>query len=207
MKKFFCSFFVAILIAVFIVWIPSVSFSRSRGFPENREDNVNRADDEKTLAVCFAILDTSSKIESLPLSSRKVKTLPPDSPLYKKNGTIIVDFTNERLKEAPDLYLPPQLDSSQIDSAFKYPPEAVENKIEGETTLDAFVDKYGTVVFVRTIFAANAILEKAAKRDLRKIKFLPAIRSGKPIEDWITIKIKYEFVGGEPKVSVGLARD
>jgi TonB family protein len=75
-----------------------------------------------------------------------------------------------------------------------YPPQAIENEIEGNVTLNLLVTKEGNVsTAVVKLSSGSAILDSAAIDYSYKMKFSPALDNGKPRSIWISMIYKYFF--------------
>jgi TonB family protein len=64
-----------------------------------------------------------------------------------------------------------------------YPPNALEDRIEGDVSIEVTFDRYGHVIFRRFVRQLqNADLNSAARESVERIKFIPAMRDGVPVD-------------------------
>lgn len=81
------------------------------------------------------------------------------------------------------------LSDSQL---LKYPKKARQAKIEGTVQLDVTIGENGVVKSVSTS-EGNLTLGAAAGSAIRKWRFLPAQRDGKPVEDRAKVKVEFRL--------------
>ena len=83
----------------------------------------------------------------------------------------------------------------------EYPKEALDKGIEGKVLVEAVIDENGNVIDARIKYSDNEIFNEAALAAMRKMKFKPAKRNGKPVKVRViqpfTFKLKDRKKGGE----------
>jgi TonB family protein len=76
----------------------------------------------------------------------------------------------------------------------KYPEEAKKEKVQGAVTLEAFIEKDGTVSEVTSVKEADARLVKAAIEAVKQWKFKPAMtKSGQAVRVKTTLTINFKL--------------
>ncbi len=65
--------------------------------------------------------------------------------------------------------------------------------IEGKVLIRVLVDTLGKVTKYKIEYSDNTLLDSAAINAVRKTKFTPAIKDGKPILAWVTIPINFKY--------------
>jgi periplasmic protein TonB len=78
-----------------------------------------------------------------------------------------------------------------IISNLKYPPEAIQKKLEGKVVVAAFIDTLGNVAEIKVESSTEPIFNDAALDAVRKTKFEPAIFNGRKVAKWFTTPIKF----------------
>lgn len=78
-----------------------------------------------------------------------------------------------------------------IISNLKYPPEAIEKKLEGKVVVAAFIDTLGNVAEIKVESSTEPIFNDAALSAVRMTKFEPAIFNGRKVPKWFTAPIKF----------------
>ncbi len=83
----------------------------------------------------------------------------------------------------------------------EYPKEALEKGLEGKVLVEAVIDENGNVIDARIKYSDNEIFNEAALAAMRKMKFKPAKRNGRPVKVRViqpfTFKLKDRKKGGE----------
>ena len=74
-----------------------------------------------------------------------------------------------------------------------YPEEARRQGLEGNVRLRILVDARGRVSKVRVIQRAGNGFDQAAVKIIKKFKFRPATRGGRPVAVWITWLYKFRL--------------
>jgi protein TonB len=80
-----------------------------------------------------------------------------------------------------------------IQDKVVYPEEAKNKKIEGKVFVLAFVDEKGDVVNAEVIKSANPILDSAAVKAVRQVKFEPGKHEGKKVKVQVTVPIVFKL--------------
>jgi len=74
-----------------------------------------------------------------------------------------------------------------------YPEYAKEKGIEGKVFVIAFVNESGDVVNAEVIRSANPVLDSAALKAVRQVKFEPGQDEGKKVKVQVTIPIMFKL--------------
>lgn len=75
-----------------------------------------------------------------------------------------------------------------------YPKEAQQNNLTGNSVVEIFISKTGTVMEARVINSSGyAVLDNAAKDYCEKIIFNPALAGGNPINSRSVFKVKFDL--------------
>lgn len=75
-----------------------------------------------------------------------------------------------------------------------YPTYAVRRGIEGTVLVDVSIDSLGRVSGTEIVTSSNyAILDRAAIRCVRRVRFIPASYMGKPVADTLRIAINFRL--------------
>jgi len=75
-----------------------------------------------------------------------------------------------------------------------YPRAALENRIEGDVSIEVTFDKDGHVIFRRFVRQLqNADLNSAARESVERIRFVPAMREGIPIDQASVVTVHFRF--------------
>ena len=83
---------------------------------------------------------------------------------------------------------------SPLDSLIQYPKIAKKNGIEGKVTLQALVEKDGSVSKVEILKSSDTIFNQEAIRAFKSEHFTPAIQEdGTPVKLWITRIINFRL--------------
>ena len=81
----------------------------------------------------------------------------------------------------------------RIQRYLVYPKEAKEAGIEGTVVIHAFVSEDGVVTDTEILRSNTPELDQAAMDAVRKVKFKPAKRSGKPAGAWISVPVNFRL--------------
>lgn len=74
----------------------------------------------------------------------------------------------------------------------RYPPQAVEDKIEGKVFIQLFVDSSGKVTQAKVSKSSgNKLLDDAALEAGRKYEFKPARQNGQPVAVWVSMPVVF----------------
>jgi TonB family protein len=88
----------------------------------------------------------------------------------------------------------------------KYPKKARQAKVEGVVRLDAGIGTNGKVTNLK-VLEGDAMLADAAVHAIRKWRFLPAQKNGKPVEDQARIRVDFRLDGESVRAQVVSYRD
>ncbi len=158
-------------------------------------------------------------VEEIPLTKMDIrKALPvrPKVPIPSDDPEIPDDLTIEETEllfdeeypepPAPPTIFKPALDKydsdpepigglAAIKKYLKYPDYARRSGIEGQVVIKALINEEGKVVkwvFLESLGFGGC--DEAALRAMKRVKWKPAIRSLKPVQDWVTIPFKFRLV-------------
>ena len=81
----------------------------------------------------------------------------------------------------------------RIQRYLVYPKEAKEAGIEGTVYIHAFVSEDGVVTDTEILRSNTPELDQAAMDAVRKVKFKPAKRGGKPAGAWISVPVNFRL--------------
>jgi TonB family protein len=73
-----------------------------------------------------------------------------------------------------------------------YPPEDMEARIRGVVTLRVLVSSSGAPTQVVVVKSARGHLTEAAVKAVRTWRFEPAVKKGRPVEEWTVVEIPFE---------------
>jgi protein TonB len=73
-----------------------------------------------------------------------------------------------------------------------YPQEAFVNKVEGIVVLEILIDESGHVVHARVV-RSIPLLDAAALSAVRRWRFVPALRRGRPVATLATAPISFRI--------------
>lgn len=74
------------------------------------------------------------------------------------------------------------------DSKPVYPPQALANKVEGESTIGFLIGPDGKVRASRIYKSSgDASLDEAVRSAISKCSFKPALYQGKPVQAWVPV--------------------
>ncbi|HHM23643.1 MAG TPA: energy transducer TonB, partial [Bacteroidetes bacterium] len=80
-----------------------------------------------------------------------------------------------------------------IQKNLKYPEKAFENKTEGTVIVKALIDKRGKVKATRIVKSLSPECDKAAVKALKKSRWRPALKNGKPVTASVSIPIVFKL--------------
>ena len=158
-------------------------------------------------------------VEEIPITKIDIRQAPPvrpKVPIPSDDPEIPDDLTIEETEllfdeEYPEPPTPPTItkpalkkyDSdpepigglAAIKRYLKYPDYARRAGIEGQVVIKALISEEGKVVkwkFLESLGFGGC--DEAALTAMKKVKWKPAIRSLKPVQDWVTIPFKFRLV-------------
>ena len=99
----------------------------------------------------------------------------------------------QRAEFIPYSEAPVAINTHQVP--LRYPELARRAGIEGTVHVAALVDKNGNVkhAYIRVESGANAGFEEAALEQAFKLKYIPALNNGIPVEVWIIYKVNFKL--------------
>lgn len=80
-----------------------------------------------------------------------------------------------------------------IQEKVVYPKEAKEKKIEGKVYVLAYIDENGNVTNSEIIKSVVPLLDSAAAKAVRQVKFTPAKQRGKKVKVQVTVPIVFKL--------------
>lgn len=93
----------------------------------------------------------------------------------------------DRLQPIPEAIARTMLDFSSCSKPV-YPPQALANKLEGESTIGFLVGPDGTVLDSKIYKSSgDASLDEAARSAISKCSFKPPVYQGKPVQAWLPV--------------------
>jgi TonB family protein len=82
---------------------------------------------------------------------------------------------------------------SPLEKLIHYPEEARKNGIEGKVTLQALINRDGSVAKVELLKTTDSIFDEEAIRVMKSARFIPAEQNGTPLKIWITRTINFRL--------------
>jgi TonB family protein len=80
-----------------------------------------------------------------------------------------------------------------LEKLIHYPEEAKRNGIEGKVTLQALINKKGSIDSVILLKTSDSIFDKEAIRVMKSARYTPAMQDSTPIKVWITRRIDFRL--------------
>lgn len=81
-----------------------------------------------------------------------------------------------------------------LTNNLKYPPQAMQRKIQGEVVVSFIINKDGTVANIKVAKSADPLLDREALRVMRKMpKWSPGIENDKPCRTLFAIPIEFQL--------------
>ncbi len=81
-----------------------------------------------------------------------------------------------------------------IDSHIKYPPTAVQNRVQGKVVVQFVVNKTGKIGEVKVVRSVDKDLDKEAIRVIKSLpKFTPGRQNGKDVSVWYTLPVPFKL--------------
>ena len=85
-----------------------------------------------------------------------------------------------------------------LSAHIKYPPEAVENNVQGQVIVQFVVEKDGSIGEVKVIRSRHPELDKEAVRVVKTLPaFIPGKKNGEPVNIWYTIPVRFKAEAGK----------
>jgi len=115
---------------------------------------------------------------------------------------IVGQFACHPEKVEKSLIVQPVLLSTQ--ESLKYPPDAIEQGLQGKAVIKIFVNKEGMVSEAKILYSSGSdILDEAAMKMLRSSVYTPGSIDGVPSDFWLHLPIQFK-IGGENEISTDL---
>jgi len=158
-------------------------------------------------------------VEEIPITKIDIRQAPPvrpKVPIPSDDPEIPDDLTIEETEllfdeEYPEPPTPPTFSKPELEKYdsdpepigglaaikryLKYPDYALRFGIEGQVVIKALINEEGKVVkweFLESLGFGGC--DEVALTAMKKVKWKPAIRSLKPVQDWVTIPFKFRLV-------------
>ncbi len=81
-----------------------------------------------------------------------------------------------------------------IDTHIKYPPSAVQNRVQGKVIVQFVVKKDGSIGEVKVVRSVDKYLDKEAIRVIKSLpKFTPGRQNGKAVNVWYTLPVPFKL--------------
>ena len=93
-----------------------------------------------------------------------------------------------------------------IEKLIVYPEVAKRSGLQGHVTIEALVEKDGTVSKVRVIKCEYDVFKEPAIQAMKKATFSPAMQHGQPIRIWVTRTITFKLSTYDNTPLLGLPR-
>ncbi|MEM8898475.1 MAG: energy transducer TonB [Bacteroidota bacterium] len=147
---------------------------------------MNRVVSVITFALLSCALCSSAISQSgLPVNVDSIRSKP-----YMKEKS---DYDN--LLEAILADVPPEaINMKSIQKAIGYPPQARYANIEGSVIIRLLINEKGKYMSHKVLESSSVILLSAVEEHIKRLKFKPAIKDGKPIPFWINIPFNFSLV-------------
>src|SRR5580704_12564280 len=88
-------------------------------------------------------------------------------------------------------------ETKPLEQLIVYPEAARRNGLEGSVTVQALINKDGSVEKVEVLRSDNDIFNDAAIDAMMRAHFTPAMQNGTPLKVWLTRKINFRLKDGE----------
>ncbi|HVB99698.1 MAG TPA: TonB family protein [Candidatus Dormibacteraeota bacterium] len=127
------------------------------------------------------------------LGMRPIHTLLMNMPnLTSATGSWVLQFAR-----VPGVKIPlggsivPPLPVRKVDP--EYPPDLIQEEVEGEVVLYAVIGKDGTVSHIRVVKGLDPVLDRNAEAAFAKWKFRPALADNNPIDLEVLVHIPFHY--------------
>jgi TonB family protein len=163
----------------------------------SRVDASAKSDDasERTGPPNFAILPPGAKPEQI-FAAKHVYTLAVNmANINSASGSWVLHFaelstdSNSLASAATDLSSPSPM--RKVDP--KYPPELIEQNVQGEVVLYGVIRTNGSVDSIQVVRGVDPQLDANAKSAFAQWKFTPASKSGTPVEIEVIAHIPFKI--------------
>lgn len=127
------------------------------------------------------------------LGMRPIHTLLMSMPnLTSATGSWVLDFAELPGEKIPlNGKIVPPLPVRKVDP--EYPPEIIQEQIQGEVVLYAVIDRDGTVSGIRVVKSLDPTLDHNAEVAFSKWKFQPALADNEPIDLQVLVHIPFRY--------------
>ena len=102
---------------------------------------------------------------------------------------------------------PRPVNMNQIRQLIGYPPEAVEENIEGQVVVRVLVDEAGNYTKHKVIVIGDPLLAEAVESQIENLKFSPAIQNGEKIKFWVNIPFSFKLIGPEDEYRIAIEKE
>jgi TonB family protein len=102
---------------------------------------------------------------------------------------------------------PEPTNMDEIRKLIGYPPEAVEQDLQGQVVVRVLVDEKGQYMKHKTIVKGHPLLAAAVEAQVDKLTFSPAIQEGKAIKFWVNIPFSFKLVGPEDEYKMAVEKE
>lgn len=100
-------------------------------------------------------------------------------------------FVTSCARQIGTTYMADPQPKTPIISNLKYPPEAIEKKLEGKVIVAAYIDTFGVPTEIKIESSTEPVFNQAAIDAVKATSFEPAIFNGRHVPKWLTIPIKF----------------
>jgi TonB family protein len=102
---------------------------------------------------------------------------------------------------------PEPTNMAEIRQLIGYPPEAVEQNIEGQVVVRVLVDENGKYIKHKTIVKGDPLLTSAVEARVDKLEFSPAVQGGKNIKFWVNIPFSFKLLDPEDEYKMAIEKE
>ncbi|MEZ4685342.1 MAG: TonB family protein [Bacteroidia bacterium] len=137
--------------------------------------------------------------------------------LFSAILTFSLSFTYaqaDSLNQEPDINAfffvdeePQPTNMEEVRQLIGYPPEAVEQDIQGQVVVRMLVGEDGSYIRHKVIMQGDPILATAVEAQVAKLKFKPAISNGKPLKFWVNIPFAFKLIGPEDEYKIAIKKE
>jgi TonB family protein len=175
-----------------------LSLPSARSLASRPESNAKTdAASERTAAPNFATLPPGAKPEQIFADKRVYSLAVNTANLNSDSGSWILNFSElSPNQDGPRSTAPPSELAGlalvrKVDP--KYPPELIEQNVQGEVILYAVIRSDGSVDNIQLVRGIDPQLDTNAKNALRQWKFRPATKAGVPIDLEAIVHIPFKI--------------
>jgi protein TonB len=116
--------------------------------------------------------------------------VPPDSATANSTETEAVALISKRPVDEP-----PRLIGglASLQRAVTYPEQAKALRLEGRVLVRCIVSKEGKPSGITVTRSVHRLLDEEAVRAMRRMRFKPAMKNGKPVEVFMTLPVTFRL--------------